>query len=73
VYDGMVHKMTLKRIPQNEGYFVIGWMKMVERQALNVPSRVNFEITLVLRSFPQTAPIVGGIFLIILEKLVNTK
>jgi hypothetical protein len=62
VYDGMVHKMTLKRIPQNEGYFVIGWMKMVERQALNVPSRVNFEITLVLRSFPQTAPIVGGIF-----------
>jgi hypothetical protein len=62
VYDGMVHKMTLKRIPQDEGYFVIGWMKMVERQALNVPSRVNFEITLVLRSSPQTAPIVGGIF-----------
>jgi hypothetical protein len=62
VYDGMVHKTTLKRMPQNEGYFVIGWMKMVERQALNVPSGVNFELTLVLRSFPQTAPIVGGIF-----------
>ena len=58
----MVHKMTLTKMPQNERHFVIGWMKMVERQALNVPSRVNFEITLVLRSFPQTAPIVGGIF-----------
>jgi hypothetical protein len=58
----MVHKMTLMRIPQNERYFVIGWMKMVERQALNAPSRMNFEITLVLRSFPQTVPIVGGIF-----------
>jgi hypothetical protein len=62
VYDGMVHKTTLKRMHQNEGCFVIDWMKMVERQALNVPSRVNFELTLVLRSFPQTAPIVGGIF-----------
>jgi hypothetical protein len=62
VYDEMVHKTTLKRMPQNEGCFVIGWMKMVERQALNVPSGVNFELTLVLRSSPQTAPIVGGIF-----------
>jgi hypothetical protein len=62
VYDGMVYKMILRRNPQNERDLVIGWMKVVERQALNVPSRVNFEISLVLRSFPQTAPIVGGIF-----------
>ena len=62
VYDGMVYKMILRRIPQNERDLVIGWMKVGERQALNVPLRVNFEITLVLKSFPQTAPIVGGIF-----------
>ncbi len=62
VYDEMVYKMILRRTSQNERDLVIGWMKVVERQALNVPSRVNFEISLVLRSFPQTAPIVGGIF-----------
>ena len=62
VYDEMVYKMTLRKIPQNERDLVIGQMKVVERQALSVPSRVSFEVTLVLRSFPQTAPIVGGIF-----------
>ena len=45
VYDGMVYKMILRRTPQNERDLVIGWMKVVERQALNVPSRVNFEIS----------------------------
>jgi hypothetical protein len=58
-----IYKMISRRIPQNERDLVIGWMKVGERQTLNVPSRVNFEIILVLRSFPQTVPIVGGIFL----------
>jgi hypothetical protein len=62
VYDGMAYKMFPRRTPQNERDLVIGWMKVGGRQAQNVPSRVNFEITLVLRSFLQTAPIVGGIF-----------
>jgi hypothetical protein len=65
VYGGMVYKMIQRRIPQNERDLVIGWMKVGGRQARNVPSKVNFETILVLRSFPQTAPIVGGIFFVV--------
>ncbi len=68
VYGVRVYKMTLRRTPRNERDLLIGWMKVGGRQARNVPSRVKFEIILVLRSFPQTAPIVGGIFFCNMEK-----
>ena len=74
VYGGRVYKMTPRRISRNERDFLIGWMKEEGRQARNVPSKIKLENTLVLRSFfPQTAPIVGGIFFVVWKELVNTK
>ena len=62
-YAQMVYKTTSKKTVQNEEELVIGQMKAGEKQAQSVPWRVKLGFIIVLRSFfPQTAPIVGGIF-----------
>jgi hypothetical protein len=60
VYGGRVYKMTPRRTPRNERDLLIGWMKVGGRRAWNVPSRVKFEIILVLRMLPKYQPKRGG-------------
>ena len=62
-YGGKVYKMTPRKTFQNERDLLIDWMRVEGMQARNVPSENQLKNNLVLRSqFPQTAPIVGGIF-----------
>ena len=61
-YGGRVYKMTPRRTFQNERDLLIDWMRMEGMQARNAPSENQLKNNLVLISFPQTAPIVGGIF-----------
>jgi hypothetical protein len=61
-YGGRVYRMTPRRTFQNERDLLIDWRRVEGMQARIAPSKNQLKNNLVLRRFPQTAPIVGGIF-----------